>query len=355
MRTGTLLRETRAEAGRDWPTYLLVAAYAAMTLACGFGLDRMDRIHLLEYAGLRLWNVAIVMPTIVFVAFGLYVFWTRAEKPFELARTMLLARVDARLLAGVPLLGALMIFMGAFTSLKNVMSTFGGFKYDAALAELDRALHGVDPWRLFPDALLHPLALRVIEINYQAVWMVYVLSVAGSVALFAHDARLRTRFMICYVAVWGGLGNGLAAAVISAGPAYYGQVAGDPERFRPLLDRLAATADLPHSAGGYQEYLWTLYEHGATALGSGISAFPSVHVAMAALYCFFAYELNRRLGHAALAYLVVTLLSSVLLGWHYAMDGYASIAAVIVIHFGVRAAMAAWPRRSAEPALAPAA
>lgn len=103
------------------------------------------------------------------------------------------------------------------------------------------------------------------------------------------------------------------------------------------------TEGADHSTRGYQQLLWLLHQNHDVAIGSGISAFPSIHVAMVTLYCFFAYELNHRVGHLALAYLVVIQVSSVLLGWHYAIDGYASMVAVALIYFAVGAAMKARP------------
>jgi hypothetical protein len=64
---------------------------------------------------------------------------------------------------------------------------------------------------------------------------------------------------------------------------------------------------------------------------SGISAFPSVHVAVAALYVFVGFAVHRLLGWAFLALLLGTLVGSVHLAWHYALDGYVAIVAVAAL------------------------
>ncbi len=54
---------------------------------------------------------------------------------------------------------------------------------------------------------------------------------------------------------------------------------------------------------------------------------PSLHLATTALMTFHAFQLNRWLGWFMTAFLVVMLVGSVHLGWHYAIDGYVVIPA----------------------------
>lgn len=58
---------------------------------------------------------------------------------------------------------------------------------------------------------------------------------------------------------------------------------------------------------------------------TGISAFPSLHVAIPVLYCCVAIATGRRwlIGLAA-TFAVVIFLATIHLGWHYAIDGYAA-------------------------------
>ena len=56
---------------------------------------------------------------------------------------------------------------------------------------------------------------------------------------------------------------------------------------------------------------------------------------MATLFALTAFQLDKRLGWAMVAFAVVIMLGSVHLGWHYAVDGYFSAVVVLALWFGV--------------------
>jgi hypothetical protein len=56
----------------------------------------------------------------------------------------------------------------------------------------------------------------------------------------------------------------------------------------------------------------------------GISAMPSVHVAVAVLFAVLGWRTAAWLGWLFTGYACVVLIGSVHLGWHYAVDGYVS-------------------------------
>lgn len=86
---------------------------------------------------------------------------------------------------------------------------------------------------------------------------------------------------------------------------------------------------LAESAVGYtQENLWRFLAEFNQEKGSGISAFPSVHVAIAALLALYGWERGPLWAALSGAYCLIILFLSVYLGWHYAVDGYFSILAL---------------------------
>jgi hypothetical protein len=127
------------------------------------------------------------------------------------------------------------------------------------------------------------------------------------------------------------IGNVLAGVFMSAGPTYFDEVTGDLIRFKPLSDHLAAHSGAFLSAFDIQNGLWLIHERGMAELGSGISAFPSMHIAMATLWVIVGFHAGRRFGIAALLFLAAIEICAVALGWHYAVDGYASIVLALLI------------------------
>jgi len=89
-----------------------------------------------------------------------------------------------------------------------------------------------------------------------------------------------------------------------------------------------------HAVRQLQDALWTNVDQRQGRLGLGISAFPSVHVGIAALVMVYFVSLSRVTAVFGIAYCALTQWSSVIYGWHYAIDGYASILMVIAVWIG---------------------
>ncbi|RWA61369.1 hypothetical protein EN833_15775 [Mesorhizobium sp. M4B.F.Ca.ET.190.01.1.1] len=240
--------------------------------------------------------------------------------------------------SGLSLLMALMIFQGTFTSVKNGMPVWqDGFPFDVAQANIDAFLHfGTDPWRWLYAVAENDSVRAAIEWNYNVFWFLLNFGALFFVATSPMVASVRTRYLACFMAVWIVVGNVLAALFLSAGPAFYGSVTGDVARFGEQLAFLAHGAASRNSAVSYQQYLWTLHEARQTGFGSGISAFPSVHVGLAMLNALFLREFNRYLGALAFVYVAFVAASSVYLAWHYAIDGYVSAIVTLIVYVVAR-------------------
>jgi len=196
---------------------------------------------------------------------------------------------------------------------------------DAALAEIDFALFfGHDPWKL-AHAAFGPAA-GFIDMAYGA-WLPILLIFPYVLGMLA-PAHVRARFFLSWVLSWLILGVVVAIALASAGPMFLGdmRLAG-ADHYKGLVEALKATPIAEH----IHAYLWDLYQHGETRLGGGISAAPSLHVAMAWLYVLTTWRWWKPLSIPAIAFFAVICVGSVFLGYHYAVDGLISIAGVSTI------------------------
>ena len=231
------------------------------------------------------------------------------------------ARRSARLLRGVASLAATLALL---IGVPILLATLVGWPLPTSLPSVD-SLENAARTGISDQVVVNALAVIA--------WLAWAqLTLALVVAILAPAGEMRTRYLICFILVWVVVGNVVAGLFMSAGPAFYGFVTGDTARY---AEQLAWLGEFGGGSAYYQAYLWDLQEAGVTGFGSGISAFPSVHVALAALNAMFAWSLDRRLGLAAWGYAAFVQFSSVYLAWHYAIDGYAGIVLAALIYVGL--------------------
>jgi hypothetical protein len=333
-----------AEVAADRPIYAFGALYLVAVIGLALWLGSEDKLVFFMYLAIWLAGVAAVT-LLYFVVRNLPAAVRQSpDRPLSALVALIAAEVTPRGVAGAFIVAFQALLMGVFTSAKNLLTDLSGYVWDRPLAALDAFIHGgVDPWHLFAPILTHPWLLHIVEHLYLTGWMTMLVGVPAVVAMTRAGAPIRMRVFVTYILAWIVVGNVLAGVFMSAGPAYFGDITGDFDRYRPLLDHIAANAGLTHSAWDIQRALWNAYASGHVAFGSGISAFPSMHVAMATLWVIVGFQFSRRLGYAALAFLVFIQCGSVILGWHYAIDGYASILIVLALWAIVGWALRVWP------------
>ena len=225
------------------------------------------------------------------------------------------------------------VFLRAFLAWKAQLPLWRPYALDTALATLDHRLHHVDPWTW----LTVPGVLPV----YEAVYAAWFSVLAVVVTWMAW--RADTRYFLAFALTWIGLGTVVPLLLPAAGPLFLAGLTGDA-RFAEL------SARLPPFTRDARDALWALYHAGRP---SSISAFPSLHVAMPWLATLAAWRVSRPIAGLLAAYTVLVVLASVALGWHYAVDGEASLILVPIVWWMAGRALAG-PReaRVADAAIA---
>lgn len=215
-----------------------------------------------------------------------------------------------------------------FAQLKSLIPMIQPFSWDQAFANLDRVLHfGVDPYVPLHALLGWDLSLTFFGGMYN-LWLFLAYFTLFATCFLRPDSVVRMQFLLAFLLTWALGGNLFATVFSSAGPPYYALL-GLGDQFAPLFDRLADHAE----AGGLsvletQRLLWTFYATPDSI--NAISAFPSMHVASTTLMAILGFSLARGLGWALAAFTLCIMLGSVLLGWHYAVDGYAGAAIAVL-------------------------
>lgn len=244
--------------------------------------------------------------------------------------------------------------MASFNAFKQMILPGAAFTLDPAFAYADRMLFvGVDPWRI-THALIGPTGTLLIDRAYHGWFLPMSIGVILCAWMPASTYRLRTQYLLSYIAVWIGIGSFLAYLLPAAGPCFYDHFVGSGADFGPLIQNLHAAQAATGShltAISNQEGLLRLFGSDALAVGGGISAMPSVHNGLAVLFALAGFQINRKAGWAFTAYAVLIWIGSIHLGWHYAIDGIFAAALTVVIWrvAGRVADRLSQPSRPAEP------
>jgi hypothetical protein len=196
---------------------------------------------------------------------------------------------------------ALCVFLVSISWTKSLLPQLVPFWADGALSQIDQVLFGGHP------VLIGGIITAFVYSLWQAAHLGTIIW-----ALHWKEGRPKDQVVIAFILTWS-FGMTAAYALSSAGPIFTGKVSGiDP------LTKLEAS------------FLWENYQARTAAIGGGISAFPSMHVAIA-VWVALAFK-ERGWGPIGIPFAILTAMGAITLGWHYSMD----------LVGGLAVALAAW-------------
>lgn len=269
------------------------------------------------------------------ILYGCELVWrllrARPESPVRFVRDDIISAAFRRKLRrAFPMLASLVVFMPMFGNMKSAIPLFHVFDWDASFIAIDRAIHGTDPWRLLQPVLGHPIVSSGLSLIYH-LWILLIY--AGSIyfGFYEPSERLRLRYFFSFFAIWSVIGIGMATGFASVGPCFVEPILGNPY-FREQMTYLhLANESYPVLVLDVQDQLLAWYRSGDYGLGRGITAMPSMHVALVTLY-FLAFRKRSALtGWIVGCFALAILVGSVHLGYHYAIDGYVSIVVTFLL------------------------
>lgn len=319
----------RAALIRDLPIYLLSSLLFALcgTLFAAFGQVVVIATILLN-AQLYLAGAMVLM----LFDIGASLAHQRPASPVRFLVDRYLTRLrDPQTLAGLIALTILITFMPFFSQLKAMIPLINDYAWDAAFIAWDRALFfGLDAWQILQPLLGYPPITAMMAFLYHA-WILLIY--LGTLYLLFYRAAktVRRPYLVGYLLIWTVIGGAMATLFASVGPCFLGPIMGD-QTFAGQMDYLqGANRQIPVMTLHVQDLLLEGYRADNRGLGSGITAMPSMHVAMAMLFWLAMRRVSPAAGRFFALFTVLIWLGSIHLGYHYAVDGLVSVIATAIL------------------------
>ena len=311
-----------------WKTNRLLLSLVAVHFAIAVALSaKFGTQFTLSSLQIILMFMTTLIPVFLIVMwlwhFGRLVLFIRPQKPIHrFIRDIRELFFDPeRILSGTIAMLAVSIFASTFTTVTILIPQMNPCSWDPLFSTLDRTLHGgTDPYILLKPILGTPYITTFMNITYHF-WFFLFYFIVFMACFDRNNTVRRNTLLLSFLLTWIIGGNLLATVFSSAGPPYF-QVFGYGNTFAPLFDSLREFSKTsPVWVLEVQDKLLDGYYNDGPL--KGISAMPSMHVAVTVMLAIYGFQYRRWAGWLLALFALLIQVGSVQLGWHYAIDGYA--------------------------------
>ena len=286
-----------------------------------------------------------LMFVIVLVCFdtGRELFRHRPQSPVAHLKARYSAPAFKRgLAAGLPMMIVAIVLLPYFSKMKSAIPLFNDYTWDARFIAWDRAIFfGHDAWELLQPIIGYPVVTALLALLYH-LWFLLLYPGVMFFAFAKIDSQVRRQFFLSYVLSWTLIGGFMATMLASVGPVFVGPMFGDTTFDAQMAYLNAANEQVPVMTLRVQAMLLEWYASAEDGLGSGITAMPSMHCAIAFLYWIAMRRISKAWGAFFAVFFFITWISSVHLAYHYAVDGPVSLLAVAAIWAMSQRIITAW-------------
>ena len=329
--------------GRDVPVYAISLALLGVVWLLQLIYGQSPTLATIAY-NFRLYFSAILVLGFLHLLAALIVH--RPESPISFLRRFYGERaVHPEFLARLPLFGMLVVMMPLFSAMKSMIPLFNAYSWDETFIAWDRAIFfGYDGWEVLQPVLGYPVITATLAFLYHT-WI--LLPYVGTIYIlfFAAGEPVMRQYLLAFFATWALVGGLLATIFSSVGPVFMEPLLGDPHFAAQMAYLYGANEQIPIMTLRVQDLLVEWHNAKENGLGAGITAMPSMHVAMAFLFWLAMRRISRFHGWVFLVFFAVTWISSVHLAYHYAVDGLVAVVAVLAIWWASGAVLQWWDRR----------
>lgn len=217
---------------------------------------------------------------------------------------------------------------------KALQPVINPYSWDPVFARWDRIVHfGHAPNDVAVAVAKHVDFLgTLLDLSYLA-WFGVMFSVLFFNLMVDRDLKRRLRYLWVFILSWLVVGSLLADMLSSVGPVFYHvfyPMLPDPyEAMRAYVEKNGA-ADFP-VAFMSRGFLIRWATNGRLINPNVMSAMPSMHMAVAWLNVLYGFRVNRWLGLFTGVFALMIYGATMLFGFHYGLDIYASVVVVSIM------------------------